>query len=199
VINFEEEIANYKKIELNAVAEYEENENQNIITNEFDDILINMLKKVDSDYEKIGKQNNRAVSKIDEIIEILEEHEEKLEEKSDELRDIKDKNKKLYEGIINILDLIEGVYLYSQNASEISHGFKTQIDMLWESIYKELIKIGIIRIGEIGDNFDAKLYNAVGVENIETKEKNEILKIVKYGYASNADIMRKADVIVNMK
>ena len=62
-----------------------------------------------------------------------------------------------------------------------------------------LAEMKVILFPTAEDKFNIDYCNAVGVENDQTKENGDILKVVKYGAKFGDEIIRYADVIVNKK
>ena len=71
------------------------------------------------------------------------------------------------------------------------------------AIYRKMVmtlaEMKVILFPTAEDKFNIDYCNAVGVENDQTKENGDILKVVKYGAKFGDEIIRYADVIVNKK
>ncbi|WP_461207737.1 nucleotide exchange factor GrpE [Clostridium sp. DL1XJH146] len=188
MINVKEELSKYKKIDISK--ENLNNETEIIVA-------VNSFTK---NLERFSKEQYKTANSIDEIIEILEEKIEDNDINKELIRNkksVENENKELLNGVIQINDLFEDIYFYSKKSGDES--WNRQINILWNKLASINLKLGLIRIGDNGVEFDNNLHKAVEVREEKSVENNYIIEIVRYGYIYNKEILRKEEVIVNQK
>jgi molecular chaperone GrpE len=78
------------------------------------------------------------------------------------------------------------------NYEAFFEGFKNikkQLDDLFR-------KLGVLKIKTVGEKFDPKFHEAIGVRKVEGKESDTILEEVQAGYLMNDEVIRTAKVVV---
>lgn len=189
MLNIKDELQNYEYIDMEAIS-YE----SDIINSE----VMNLLKVFSKSYDRIGKEQYKAVNGIDEIIEILEEE----KEKSDRIKELKESGKTkeaeieaLISVLTNIYDMIE--YMSSFFIEKGDKIMQEQLRIMKEQILEKLSATGIAVLGTEGVPYNSDYYQPIGTECNFDKGEEEILKVIKKGYTYKGKLLRKAEVIVN--
>lgn len=189
MLNIKKELQNYEYIDMEASSDKSEN---------FNSEIVNLLKAFSKSYDRIGKEQYKAVNGIDEIIEILEEEKAKF----DTIKELKESGKAkeaeieaLISALINIYDMIEDM-----NSFFIEREDKIMQKQLWlmkEQMVEKLSFTGITVLGMEGAPYNQAYYQPIGTECNFDKADEEILKVIKKGYTYKGKLLRKAEVIVN--
>jgi len=158
-----------------------------------------ITESINETLKKISKNNRKVNIQVDEIIDILDEDKEKKIENIDlkkRFENIECENKKLVLGFISILDQIEDIYRYS--LKNFSSNWSEQIELLWNSISKQLQTLGIIQISDQNTFFNPTINLAVNSTQNENLRDGIIVDILKTGYIYNNIVLRKSEIIVNV-
>lgn len=186
IINIKEELEKYEEIDLEDIYQEETSE-------------INMcLKEFTKAFDRVGKEQYKSNNQINDMIDMLEE--EKLNNiKGIEIREktrIKEEeNLRLLKGIINVCDLMEDIYLYSEKFGD--NLWKEQIKLQWSNLEKILSKQSISRIGDLNETFEPDFHRAIEIKSIPDVDNNIIIEVIKSGYIYYGKVIRKADVVIN--
>lgn len=105
-----------------------------------------------------------------------------------------DREKKLISALVNIVDSIDWL-IEKDIILENKAGMKS-IEATKKIIEKELFKINIFKMGNVGDIYDEEEHICLGYKNGQEKDFNEIIEVVKKGYKYKDKILRQAEVIV---
>ncbi|OGO77589.1 MAG: nucleotide exchange factor GrpE [Clostridiales bacterium GWB2_37_7] len=159
-----------------------------------------IIESLNATLKRIGKEQSKTNMQIEEILTILDEEKEKekliSELKKSEVVFEEDKTA-LVKGLISILDQLEDMYRYSLKHDTDSRA--EQMRILWKNISSSLMICGIMRIDEQHVFFNAQLNIAVQTRYEEEFPEGYILEVLKCGYKYNSVVLRKAQVVVNMK
>lgn len=157
--------------------------------------LLNAFNKI---FEKIGKQQYKSATNMEEILEIIDEIKEDNESLKSFKNDVKSMDKEnqiLIKTLIEVADLFEDIYIYSRKSS--NQALKEQMGLQWNKLEQILLTCGLTRFGKEEDMFNSHLHIPK-----ETKENGhinqiQILEIMKSGYIYRGEVIRKAEVVVN--
>ena len=155
-----------------------------------------ITESINETLKKISKNNRKVNIQVDEIIDILDEDKEKKIENIDlkkRFENIECENKKLVLGFISILDQIEDIYRYS--LKNFSSNWSEQIELLWNSISKQLQTLGIIQISDQNTFFNPTINLAVNSTQNENLRDGIIVDILKTGYIYNNIVLRKSEIV----
>ena len=94
--------------------------------------------------------------------------------------------------VINFLPILDDLLRGAETGDEAMLA-------IYRKMVMTLAEMKVILFPTAEDKFNIDYCNAVGVENDQTKENGDILKVVKYGAKFGDEIIRYADVIVNKK
>lgn len=94
--------------------------------------------------------------------------------------------------VINFLPILDDLLRGAETGDEAMLA-------IYRKMVMTLAEMKVILFPTAEDKFNIDYCNAVGVENDQTKENDDILKVVKYGAKFGDEIIRYADVIVNKK
>lgn len=86
----------------------------------------------------------------------------------------------------------------SEAWAEVSDGWKSGMEMVRDQLLNALRQHGVERYGKIGEMFDPKLHEAVQEVDDLPGESHSIVKILRYGYRSNENILRPAQVVIKV-
>jgi len=80
--------------------------------------------------------------------------------------------------------------------AEVSDGWKSGMEHVRDQLIEALRQHGIERYGKVGEMFDAKIHEAVqGVDDVPG-EPNSVVRILRYGYRTKAQVLRPAQVVL---
>ena len=82
-----------------------------------------------------------------------------------------------------------------ENAYRIGHN-NAGVQLIYTKILNVLKECGAEQYGEIGENFNPELHDAVSISNDGKVEENHISNVFKKGYRLNGEIIRHALVVV---
>lgn len=189
MLNIKEELQNYEYIDIEISSDKSENINSEVI---------NLLKVFSKSYDRIGKEQYKAVNGIDEIIEILEEDKEKLHSIKELKESVMEKYveiESLISALVNIYDMIEDMSSFFINKGD--NIMQEQLHLMKEQMVENLSITGITVLGIEGVLYNSAYYQPIGTECNLDKAEEEILKVIKKGYTYKGKLLRKAEVIVN--
>lgn len=147
---------------------------------------------------RLGVEQNKTNIQLEEIFSLLDEEKEKSADTADMKRRLETSEKEklsLVKGFIAVLDLIEDLYRYSLLNGDGS--WTKQFELLWNTVSKMLLSIGIIRIEGENTIFNQQLNSVKAVENIPDIQDRIVLEVIRCGYIYKSVILRKAEVVVN--
>jgi len=189
MLNIKDELKNYEYIDIETSFSNSES---------FNSEVMNLLQAFSKSYDRIGKEQYKAVSGIDEIIEILEED----KENSHRIKELKESAKikdieieALISTLINIYDMIENMSSFFAEKGDKS--LQEQIRLMKEQMVEKLSLTGITVLGTEGVPYNSAYHKAIGTECNADKSEEEILKVIKRGYTYKGKLLRKAEVIAN--
>jgi len=200
VLDIKEELKNYK------FAEFDANLKENDESNEELNCLLNMFTKT---FERIGKEQYKSASGIEEILDLLEENNESNRENYDIVKELREKTqikdneiKAMINTIISILDIfdyIEGFALKSNGfALKIKNeNLMVQFKLVSQQLGEKLAQSSIAVIGIEGGEVDLSLHQPILVEWQWDKPQNIILQVVRKGYMYKGNVLRKAEIVIN--
>lgn len=195
MLDIKEELKNYEFIELNN--NLKENEESN-------DELNYLLSMVTKTFERIGKEQYKSASGIEEILDLLEENNESNSETYaivKELREkvqIKDNEiKSMINTIISISDIFDYINGYALKSN--NENLKDQFKLVSQQIGEKLAENSISVIGIEGGEFDLSIHKPILVEWRPDKPENVILQVVRKGYMYKGNVLRKAEIVINKK
>lgn len=148
--------------------------------------------------ERIGKDQYKSNRNTDEILEILDEDKSKNElitsfrEKFEMARDDRDM---LLKGIIDMIELFEDLYIYSEKS--LNQSFSEQIGYQWTNLEQMVLSCGISLVGKQGEIFDSKLHIAREVKKDPLLPNMLIIEVIRRGFIYKGVIIRKSEVVVN--
>lgn len=163
-----------------------------------DDELTIILKNVTKSYERIGKEQYKSNSTLDEIIEALEASNENvnLNNEFKDILNVKDKKiGKLLGCLINFSDAFENLYMHAVKSR--NEALITSLSFQKENNKKQLMLCGISILGFMGEVFDSKLHIAKEVRCNDTIQPGCIMEVLSNGYTYDGEVIRKAEVIIN--
>lgn len=178
MINIDEELDYYEKLQRKIPVEEKD------IFQYIDNKLLNV--------EKVVKLQQKTYHVMEDLVEQLEEdHKNSLNTEKE--------TKAFLMSIIEILDIFDETdrFFYENKEEVLRRQFKLQRD----KVQVILSKIGLFKIDHALDKqlFDRTIHSVVQtVHNIE-QEDQEIAVILKSGYIYNNQVIRKAQVVVNIQ
>ena len=163
--------------------------------------LLQMFTKA---YERIGKEQYKTSSGLEEILDILEESSEEIKDKQVIINELQEREKtKDHEltiainTIISIADMFEYINVFINKSGMES--LKAQFNLVSEQLAEKLSGSSITVLGVQGLEFDMSIHQAIATEYEEDKQEGVILQVVKRGYMYNGKLFRKAEVVINKK
>ncbi|MBT3179926.1 MAG: nucleotide exchange factor GrpE [Candidatus Marinimicrobia bacterium] len=157
---------------------------------------------------KLSKQSAKDLELISKLKKQLEDAQDKhlrLQAEFDNFRRRKMKElssllqfegESVIKGFLPILDDIERM-IESSSASENS--LKDGIKMMDSKIKKFLESLDVKSFGNIGDEMDPEIHNAMMTQTDETVEDHIILNVFEKGFTYHEKVIRHANVIVNKR
>lgn len=189
MLNIKDELLNYKYINI------ESNED---ILQENNSEAANLLKAFTKAYERIGKEQYKAVNGIDDIIDILEEDKEKdntIRELKENLQTKDNEIKTLVSALVSISDMFDYSYSFIKEMGDET--LLEQLKLIDTQRKEKLSFAGLSELGTEGLPFDSSYYLPIGTELNPHRGDEEILKVVKKGYVYKGKLIRKAEAIIN--
>lgn len=155
--------------------------------------LYNPLIDISNKISRLDKNNKRAVMSTELLTDEINQKNELIKSLKKEISNKEDWEKKSCKKILNILDQIEVIQKFSyesKNAALIEN--MKSINMI---IKKELREIGIEEIATIGEIFNSEFHECIEAIEDQSKNKYEIVDVVKRGYTLSGKTIRVAYVI----
>lgn len=144
--------------------------------------------------DKTNKKNGISMELSTELLkEELEDKKKAISALNRKITDKENMQEKFSKKVLIILDQIDSVYRFaiqSQNEALINN-----INSLMKIIRKELREIEFEEIPTIGEIFNSELHECVEAIDDKTKDKYEIIDVIKKGYKINGKVIRIASVI----
>lgn len=182
MISIQEELKKYEKKSI----EYDNNS-----INDISDILTFVEGKINN-IDKTSKKNYL----------VLETIKEELDEKNEQLINLKNlvkddgkREEKLVKRIISILDHIDNIYRFAVSTQNID--LINNMDTSLKVIRKELREIGLEEISGVNEIFNPESHECVQAVEDSTKQKYEIIDVIKKGYQYCGQVVRVALVVAN--
>lgn len=155
--------------------------------------------------EKVVEENQEILQKLNELQNELKTQNEqflRLAAEYDNYRKRSEKDKlSIYNNakaktIFEILPIADCIERAIESSSEADAEYKKGLEMLNNQFVASLSKLGVESFGNIGDNFDPELHNAIShIDNNELGE-NIITQVFQKGYKLGDKIIRHAMVSV---
>ena len=180
MISIQDELKSFKKKSINT---YE------LPLNDLYDPLLVVETKLNS----IDKANKRNIMSMELFKEELEEKNQQISYLKRELKDKENKEERTAKKVLIILDQIDSVYRFAiqcQNEVLINN-----VNSQMKIIRKELREVEFEEIPTIGEIFNSELHECVEAVDDNTKNKYEIIEVIKKGYKLNGKVIRIASVI----
>ncbi|MEN8904423.1 MAG: nucleotide exchange factor GrpE [Clostridiales bacterium] len=169
------------------------------------DINIDSLSNIKKNIKRIGREQNNVVIQIDDIHEILD----KLNESIFNLNEINklkkeftikeacffNEKEEVINNLIEVLDEVENIIHFSK--LHLNNSYSEQLNITWSQIGNIIKKIGLTRLDDIDNKFNAELNVATKVLVIDNKDDNTIIETLNSGYIYEKKIIRKSKVVVN--
>jgi molecular chaperone GrpE (heat shock protein) len=149
-------------------------------------------------FQRLGKEQFKATTEIENITEMLEEMSQNNKDNRELKNHVKSKDseiERLVSGIISICDTFEDMYIFSEKSQD--EEWKKQINLQWSNLNNIISLLGLTRIGKIGGIFKSEFHRAIEVKNQQEIPNGKIVEIIKSGYMYCGKLLRKADVIIN--
>ena len=165
---------------------------------------MNKKKKNGVDSQKKTGSNKKPTKKdLELIISSLEDKQLRLKAEFDNFRKRKDSEISSllkYEGKSFILDFVSVLDNLSRGIDSYKEEeIKKALLLVKEDFTKKLDSKGVKPFGEIGDNFDPELHEALTTTNDSDIDDNIIVEVYESGYKYKDLIIRHAKVVVNKK
>lgn len=180
MISVQDELKSFKKKSINT---YE------LPLNDLYDPLLVVENKINN----IDKTNKKNVISMELLKEELEEKNNQISFLKRELIAKENREEKFAKKVLIILDQMDSVYRFaiqSQNEALINN-----INSLMKIIRKELRELEFEEIPTIGEIFNSELHECIEAVDDNTKNKYEIIDVIKKGYKLNGKVIRIASVI----
>jgi len=84
----------------------------------------------------------------------------------------------------------------SEAWAEVNDGWRNGMEHVRDQLIEALRQHGIERYGKIGEMFDAKVHEAVQDVDDVPGEPNSVVRILRYGYRTKAQVLRPAQVVL---
>lgn len=189
MLDVKEELKNYKFLDMDKSLDNEKCYHEDVQ---------NLLKIFSKSYDRIGKEQYKAVNGIDEIIEFLEELKDDSDKIKESRRQLKSKESEiecLIEVLTSVYDMIENMNSFI--AEKGNNSLKEQIRLMKNEINEKFSLAGIGVLGKDKVKYNSDCYRAIGTEIDINIPQEEVLKVIKNGYTYKGKLLKKADVIVN--
>lgn len=194
MLDIKDELKNYKVVKFEENSQEDEGQD-----NEEMRSLLNVFTKA---YERIGKEQYKTSSGVEEILDILEENNEINNEKQTVIKELKqeveDRNNELkailntVTGMSDIFDYMNSYVLNSDNEN-----LKAQFNLVQEQLLEKLSKVSITVLGTVNGEVDINIHQPIGTKWKEEKCEGTILEVVRKGYMYKGKLLRKAEIIIN--
>jgi len=164
----------------------------------FDNETSQVIEAINFTLKRIGKELNNTNIQIEEVLTLQTEETEKdkfFTEQNKAMAATEAQKLSLVHALVATLDLLEDIYRYSQHNERNSWGEQMQI--LWHKAAANILLLGITRIEGENTFFDSRIHAAVHTQENKALQNGLILEVLRSGYIYNAQVLRKAQVIVN--
>lgn len=159
-----------------------------------------IFKAFNSTLKRIGIEQNKANTQLEEVIELVGEESEKnivINTINEKLSANEDEKLLLVNGFIRILDQIENLYRFSVKSS--NDNWSQQLEIIWSNISNELLSMGVMQIDVDKILYNKNLYIVKDVKYNPDVTDGIILEVLCCGYIYQSKVLRKAEVVVNKK
>ncbi|OBR94144.1 MULTISPECIES: nucleotide exchange factor GrpE [Clostridium] len=157
------------------------------------EVPLNDLYDVETKINSIDKTNKRNIMSMELLKEELEEKNDQIASLKRELTNGNKREEVFVKKVLAILDQVDNVCIFaekSQNEALISN-----TNSVMRIIRKELRELEIEEIPTIGEIFNPELHECVEAVHDNTKNKYEIIDVIRKGYKMNGKVIRIASVI----
>ncbi len=167
-------------------------------------------KEAAKEAKQLGEENRKLTASLNEANEALENAKAELAELNDkylrvcaEYDNFRKRSAKEREGVytdaysdalkevLPVIDNLERASQYSE-PDKVAEG----LSLIFKSAAEMLTKLGVETFGEVGEQFDPNIHNAVMHIEDEEKGENEIIDVFQKGYKKGDKIIRHAMVRV---
>lgn len=159
-----------------------------------------IFKAFNSTLKRIGIEQNKANTQLEEVIELVGEENEKnivINTINEKLSANDDEKLLLVNGFIRILDQIENLYRFSVKSS--NDNWSQQLEIIWSNISNELLSMGVMQIDVDKILYNKNLYIVKDVKYNPDVADGILLEVLRCGYIYQSKVLRKAEVVVNKK
>ncbi len=173
-------------------------------------VMNELSKKDKKEYKQFSEENRKLTAKLKETEEALEKAKTELADTSDkylrvcaEYDNFRKRSAKERDGlysdaysdalkeVLPVIDNLERAAQYTE-PDKVSEG----LSLIFKSAAEMLTKLGVETFGEVGEQFDPNIHNAVMHVEDEEKGENEIIDVFQKGYRKGNKIIRHAMVRV---
>lgn len=198
MLDIKDELKNYKLVEFEE--NFQEDENKD---NEEIKSLLSMFTKA---YERIGKEQYKTSSAVDDILDMLEENNEinnqinnerqsDIKELKEQADDINNELKVMLNTVIGMSDIFDYMNNYVLNSN--NENLKGQFKLVQEQLVEKLAKASIAVLGTVNGEVDINIHQPIDTRWQEDKQEGIILDVIRKGYIYKGKLLRKAEIIVN--
>ncbi len=151
------------------------------------------------DAEADEKESDESASKIEELENRIKDEKEKLLRTAAEYANFRSRTEREKAGIyanavsdtvkelLPIADSVDRALAASENAPE---EFKKGLEMISNQLSKSFEKLNISSFGEVGEEFDPELHNAISSVDSDELESDTIAMVYQKGYKVGDKIIR---------
>lgn len=98
--------------------------------------------------------------------------------------------------IMNILPLADSIDAAVKSAENFGEEYKKGIELLKEQLNKSFENLNVESFGNIGEDFDPNIHNAISHKESDDEKQNFISEVFQKGYKINQKVIRHAMVEV---
>ena len=116
------------------------------------------------------------------------------------LREQEEQSKFLAEKVISsLLPSLDNLSLALQYGADIPQAkdFYMGVQMTYKSLLEALKSFGFVPVGEVGQEFNPAVCEAVATEKKEGEQPNIIIQVLQVGYVLNGRTLRPAKVVIS--
>jgi molecular chaperone GrpE (heat shock protein) len=164
----------------------------------FENETSQVIEAINFTLKRIGKELNNSNIQLEEVLAMQTEETEKnkfFTEQHKAMAATEAQKLSLVHALVATLDLLEDIYRYSQQNERNS--WAEQMQILWHKAAANILLLGITRIEGENTIFDSRIHAAVETQENKALQNGLILEVLRSGYIYNAQVLRKACVIVN--
>jgi len=105
-------------------------------------------------------------------------------------------NEQVLEDLLPVLDNLDLALQHGQG-NEACKDFVAGVDMTRKIFLDTLSRHGLVPVGEVGEDFDPAVHEAVGQQEHPEFEKGKVCEMMKRGYVLKGRLLRPAMVVVS--